>query len=711
VANPQYDYWAQEVTYLKGVGPKRAQVLQQELGIRTFADLLHYFPRRYVDRTQLAQLSSLPQTGAPVTVVGTLGEFFTEERAKGRKVLKNTLHDEHGGSADLVWFQGVKWVPQKFKMGEVVVLYGRPTFFNRRAQFAHPEMEPLKGDDDVLDKLRILPVYGSTEALQRAGLDSKGLRKLLHPLIQNGSAYLHEFLPPALLQQYGLVPRPEALANIHFPQSEAALQRAQYRLAFEELLLFQLIMVRRKAVAQATHRAQPFTQVGDYFNRFFKELLPFELTGAQKRVVKEIRADVRKTYQMNRLVQGDVGSGKTMVAVLSMLLAVDNGFQAALMAPTEVLATQHYAALVRYLQPLGLHTEMITGSNTPAERRRALANLAAGSSSIAVGTHALLEDPVVFKNLGLTVIDEQHKFGVLQRSRLWGKAAQGFYPHNLIMTATPIPRTLALTLYGDLDVSVIDELPPGRKPITTVLRTEAVRLAMWGFLRKQLEAGRQVYVVYPLVEESAKTDLMDAVNGFHQLERYFKEYRVGLVHGRRTAEEKAVEMQRFKSGRTHILVSTTVIEVGVDVPNATVMVIEHAERFGLSQLHQLRGRVGRGGAQSYCILMTTGNKSGKLGPDAKKRLEALVQTTDGFKLAQVDLELRGPGDFLGTRQSGLPEFAIADVGRDTATLAAARQAAQELLEQDADLSQPQHAPLRAALRAFEAKYQLDKIVA
>lgn len=709
--HPAFDYWSQSITYLKGVGPKRALVLQQQLGITTFADLLHYFPRRYVDRTKMAALNKLPQTGEAITVTGTLGTFYTEPRAKGRVVLKCTLHGEKGGTAELSWFAGAKWIQQKYKEGDAVLVYGKPTFFNRAAQFSHPEIELLRAEGDVTDKLRILPVYAGTDALQRAGLDSKGLRKLLHPLLQNGVQYLEEFLPPALLEQYQLMRRAEALRNIHFPESDAALGRAQYRLAFEELLLFELILVRRKAVAQATHRAQPFVHVGDTFNRFFKEFLPFELTGAQKRVLKEIRADVRRTFPMNRLVQGDVGSGKTMVAVLCMLLAADNEFQSTFMAPTEVLANQHYAALVRYLHPLGLGVELLTGSNSTAHRRRALANLASGSSTIAVGTHALLEDAVAFKNLGLTIIDEQHKFGVLQRSKLWGKAQPGFYPHNLVMTATPIPRTLALTLYGDLDVSVIDELPPGRKPITTVLRSEAVRLAMWGFLRRQLEAGRQVYVVYPLVEESAKTDLMDAVNGFHQMERYFKGYRVGLVHGRRTPEEKAVEMERFKAGRTHILVSTTVIEVGVDVPNATVMVIEHAERFGLSQLHQLRGRVGRGAEQSYCILMTTGNTSGKLGPEAKKRLEALVRTADGFKLAQVDLELRGPGDFLGTRQSGLPAFSVADLTRDVTTLAAARQAAQALLEQDADLGQSQHAPLRTALRAFQAKHQLDKIVA
>ncbi len=696
--------------YLKGVGPKRAELLQREAGIYTYEDLLHYYPRRYIDRSKPTLLHSLKEESDAVTVVGELGPFRMENRFKGKGILRGSLTDAAGGGAELVWFQGAKWIAEKYKPGMQVVLYGKPQFYKGAPQFTHPEMELLKAEDDALDALRIVPLYPSTDGLKRAGLDGRGLRKLLHTLLATKPA-IHDFFTPEQCSQWQVAARAAALRAIHFPDSVKQQQQAAHRLKFEELLLFQLVLQQRKALTQTAHPAHPFEKIGEYFNRFYAEFLPFELTGAQKRVIKEIRADVAKPYQMNRLVQGDVGSGKTIVAVLAMLMALDNGYQATMMAPTEILAEQHYQSLLRYLHPLGIRTELITGSLTKAERTRAFGSLASGSSSIAVGTHALIEDPVQFRNLGLTIIDEQHKFGVLQRSKLWHKVKPvngvPHYPHNLLMTATPIPRTLAMTLYGDVDVSTIDELPPGRKPIRTVMRTHANRLAMWGFLRQELAAGRQVYVVYPLVEESANTDLTDAINGFHQHEGFFKESRVGLLHGRLQADEKEEIMRRFKAHKLHILVSTTVIEVGVDVPNATVMVIEHADRFGLSQLHQLRGRVGRGGEQSYCILMTQSRPRDL----ALRRLQAMVETTDGFRLAQVDLEMRGPGDFLGTRQSGIPEFKLADLATDAPIVVAAREAAATLLRTNPELGAAENAALQRQVVAYRRKHNMDEIIA
>ncbi len=726
------DFWQTEITYLKGVGPKRAELLAAELGISTFADLREHLPFRYVDRSRLTRLGELAaQSGAtreselpPITVIGTLSQLRLVPAARGRGPgrLSATLSDGTG-TLDLVWFDGVRWLSQQLRAGDAVIVYGRPAWYNGRLQLAHPELERLRDDapDEALPSaeptgsahhLKIIPYYRSTEALRRVGLDARGLRKLTWQLLQQApSPLVPELLPPALIAAEQLMPRGEALRAVHYPESAEALARAQHRLKFDELLLFQLVLARRRAHRRSDRRAVPFDRVGERFNAFYKEHLPFELTDAQKRVVKEIRADLARAEPMNRLVQGDVGSGKTMVATLTALIALDSGCQVALMAPTEILAEQHHRTLTRQLGPLSIEVGLLTGSTKAAARTRTLEALRMGLLPVVVGTHALLEPPVQFARLGLTIIDEQHKFGVVQRSTLWAKASShtpGTYPHNLALTATPIPRTLALTAYGEVDVSVIDALPPGRRPIRTVLRTEAQRLRILGFLDEQIAAGRQAYVVYPLVEESAKSDLLAAETGAEFLRGYFKDRaRVGLIHGRLKADAKEAQMAAFARGQTQVLVATTVIEVGVDVPNATVMLIENPERFGLSQLHQLRGRVGRGAEQSYCILLAPD----RLSADSRKRLGALVETNDGFRIAEVDLELRGPGDFLGTRQSGLPEFRVADIVHDSALVEHTRRLAQRLVADDPDLTYPEHAALRRGLEAYARQHRLELLVA
>jgi len=685
------------ITYLPKVGPKRAELLEKELGVRTFRDLLWQLPYRYVDRTVFHKIGDLQEAGAEVQLRGVLRRVEVSGRGRSRR-LTAVLRDSTG-SLELVWFRGIDWFADRLMTGREYIVFGRLQRFNNRWSIPHPDIEAVQRNAKPAATLE--PVYSSTEKLNQAGVEQKLRRKMMQALLDKLSPEdLPDNLPSYLLEKLKLPSRFLAFRQIHFPASAKELHLAQARFKFEELFFHQLRLLQIKRIRIAKNRGFVFEKVGDYFNRFYRENLPFELTGAQKRVMKEIRRDLGSGRQMNRLLQGDVGSGKTVVALMSMLLAVDNGFQAALMAPTEILAQQHYQSLSKYLQGLGIRMAFLSGSVKGRQRKQILAALAAGDLHFIVGTHALLEESVQFQNLGLAVIDEQHRFGVAQRARLWKKNPRGL-PHVLVMTATPIPRTLAMTLYGDLDTSVIDELPPGRKPIKTILWTEHHRLRLFGFLKREIKRGRQVYVVYPLIEKSEKLDLLNLEQGVEAMSREFPapEYAIAVVHGRMKPADKEREMQRFAKGEADILVATTVIEVGVDVPNASVMVIENAERFGLSQLHQLRGRVGRGAEQSFCILMA-GNK---LGNDSKKRLQTMVASQDGFKIAEVDLELRGPGDIEGTRQSGLLDFRIANIATDQHILQTARQIAIKILEADPDLQKPEHAVLKSYLDSMAMK--------
>jgi ATP-dependent DNA helicase RecG len=691
--------WDNDIMYLKKVGPKRAEVLRKEAGIATYRDLLHYYPRKYVDRSRVQKISDIQTDGEYVTLVGRITRMDLVKTKRGRGRLTATFTDG-SGFLELNWFQGVKWVQSSLKANEEIALFGRVSRYGGMFQISHPEVDPLKKEDGSRHTLQIVPFYPSSEKLGRMGLDSRGFRNLTAQLLQEGKNLIAENLSADLKTRYQLLDRKEALSQLHYPGSFAKLEKARHRIKFEEFFFFQLMLARKRKNARTVNQAPPFPTIGEYFNTFFAQHMPFELTGAQKRVLKEIRRDLARAIQMNRLVQGDVGSGKTMVAFMSMLMALDNGYQAAIMAPTAILAEQHFQKIGKMAAKVGLKVGLLQGGQRKKERTAVLEGLADGSLQIAVGTHALIEDPVKFHKLGLVVVDEQHKFGVMQRTKLWQKAQP--FPHNLIMTATPIPRTLAMTLYGDVDVSVIDELPPGRKEIQTLVKGENKRLEVLGFVKKQLAEGRQAYVVYPLVEESEKLDLIAVVKGHELLEKYFTEYRVGIVHGKMRPEDKELEMQRFVKKETQILVSTTVIEVGVDVPNANIMVIENAERFGLSQLHQLRGRVGRGQFQSYCILMA----GYKLSADAKKRLKAMRDTTDGFQISEIDLELRGPGDFLGTRQSGLPEFHLANIIEDRPILEVARQAAFDLVELDPDLQAAEHQMIRHYLGRYQRQIKI-----
>lgn len=691
--------WDKDIMYLKGVGPVRAEALRSECGISRYRDLLEYYPRKYVDRSRVAKIHELTGEEEQVSLLGKITQMDTVQSKKGgRRRLMATFSDG-SGFVELIWFQGVKWVEKQLKVGEEIALFGKPVRYGSKLQFAHPEIDRIKQEQGTRNTLKIVPFYPSNEKLGRVGLDARGFRGIMYQLLQETYSYIQETLNSGIAEKYKLISHKEAMQAIHFPRDFKQLSAARTRLKFEEFFFFQLMLARRRKVSRTENRAIPFEKIGPFFNRFFEEYLPFDLTGAQKRVLKEIRRDLGKPVQMNRLIQGDVGSGKTMVAFMSMLMAKDNGFQCAMMAPTAILAEQHFKKLSKYGGNLGLKVDIIVGAQKKAIRDQVLEELAAGETDIIVGTHALIEDPVQFKSLGLVVVDEQHKFGVKQRARLWRKADP--YPHNMIMTATPIPRTLAMTLYGDVDVSVIDELPPGRKPIKTFVRGEKKRLEVFGFLRKQIEEGRQVYVVYPLVEESEKLDYLAAEKGHELLERYFKPYRVGIVHGRMRPDDKEFEMQRFVKNETQILVSTTVIEVGVDVPNANVIVIENAEKFGLSQLHQLRGRVGRGAEQAYCLLMT----GTKLSAEGRKRLKAMTETTSGFRISEIDLEIRGPGDFLGTRQSGLPEFQLANIAEDQEILQDAREAAFELIERDPMLKAEENRAISSFYRYYAPRIE------
>ncbi len=675
------------IEYLKGIGPTKADVINKELGIFTFADFLRHYPFRYIDKTQfytIADVSAeLPSVQFKATV---LSKQIVGERQGKRMV---AMVEDATGIMELVWFQGLKWVDKTVIVGQEYVIFGKPNAYGMKLNIVHPEMELLK-DFKPENATALQPVYPSTEKLKSFYLDSKGILKLQKQLMLQAEKEIKEFLPKNIIDKYKMMPRLEAIKEVHFPSNAKQLQRAQARLKFEELFLIQLKLVQANKGRKLNAKGFVFSKVGENFNQFYHHQLPFELTDAQKRVVKEIRADTNTGFQMNRLLQGDVGSGKTIVALLTMLLAIDNGFQACLMAPTEILAQQHFAGLSELLNGMNINIKILTGSSKSKARRETLEQLANGEIHILLGTHALIEDPVVFKNLGMVIIDEQHRFGVEQRSKLWKKNVQA--PHVLVMTATPIPRTLAMTLYGDLDTSVIDELPKGRKPIETVHQFESHRLKLFGFLEKEIAKGRQVYIVYPLIKESEKLDLINLEEGYQSISKAFPmpKYHVSIVHGKMKAADKEFEMQRFVKGETQLMVATTVIEVGVNVPNASVMVIENSERFGLSQLHQLRGRVGRGAEQSYCILMT-GNK---LSADARTRISTMVKTNNGFEIAEIDLQLRGPGDLQGTQQSGVLDLHIADLAKDQKILQEARITAQEIVDSDPYLEHPGYTELR-----------------
>lgn len=685
------------IEYLKGVGPQRAETLKTELGIFTCRDLLFHFPFRYIDRTKFHNIRDVHNEGESVQLRGTLRRLETLGEGKAKRLV-GTLRDETG-IMEMVWFRSVQWLEKSLVVGKEYIVFGRVSEFNGKFNIPHPEMEETNPDNAQKAK-NFDPVYPTTDRLTQKGLDAKGLRKLIRTLLDGLSAAdIPETLPDYLLGQFRLSSRWQALNHIHFPENQADVDGATRRLKFEELFFLQLRLLQVRTRRKDTMRGFVFAKLGDYFNQFFQEKLPFELTGAQKRVLKEIRVDLLSGKHMNRLVQGDVGSGKTVVALMTMLMALDNDFQACMMAPTEILAQQHFEGITALVGGLGVNVGYLSGSVKGKKREAILAQLASGEMHIVIGTHALIEDWVQFKNLGISVIDEQHRFGVEQRARLWAKNPAG-PPHVLVMTATPIPRTLAMTLYGDLDVSVIDELPPGRKPITTMHKTEHHRLRVQGFMREEIAKGRQVYVVYPMIEETEKLDLQNLMSGFEALSRDFPppEYQISIVHGKMKPGDKDFEMQRFVKKETQIMVATTVIEVGVNVPNASVMVIENAERFGLSQLHQLRGRVGRGADQSFCVLMT----GHKLSHDGRERIQTMVQTTDGFVIAETDLRLRGPGNIEGTQQSGMLRFLLADLARDGQILAAARDVATQILEKDPGLAMPEHARLRLHL-ASEGK--------
>ena len=682
-----------DIKYLPGVGPKRAELLNKELEIFTYLDLLHYYPYKYIDRSKTYKISEIDGSMPYIQLRGRIVSYNTHGEGARRRL--TALFSDGTGVIELVWFKGIRYITDRYKPGTEYTLFGRPTLFNGKFNIAHPELDPI--DDRIDNTTGLQGYYTTTEKMKNAFLNSKALQKMVYTLLTSIQAPLPETLPAPVIAHMQLMGITDALRNIHFPVSVGHLRRAEMRLKFEELFYLQLHILRYTRLRNQKLGGFRFDHIGDYFNNFYHHILPFELTQAQKRVIKEIRADMGSGRQMNRLLQGDVGSGKTLVALMSMLIAVDNGYQACLMAPTEILATQHYEGLKAMVEPLGLRIELLTGSVTKKRRAPILEGLLTGEVNLLIGTHALLEDTVHFANLGFVVIDEQHRFGVEQRSRLWHKNSTP--PHILVMTATPIPRTLAMTVYGDLDVSVIDQLPPGRKPIQTLLQYDNKRGQLYAALRKQLQIGRQAYIVYPLIQESEKSDLKNLEEGYDHIREVFPEYRVCMVHGKMKAAEKEEQMQRFVSGEAQIMVATTVIEVGVNVPNASVMIIENAERFGLAQLHQLRGRVGRGAEQSYCILMT----SYKINQDTRKRLELMTETNDGFRIAEADMQMRGPGDMEGTQQSGIAfNLQIANLAKDGQILQAARDEANALLDSDERLERPENYIVRKELnRIFE----------
>jgi ATP-dependent DNA helicase RecG len=666
------------IVYLKGVGPNRAETLQSELGIHTYQDLINLFPNRYIDKTQYYKISQLQRTSSDVQIVGKIVNIKTVEQKKGKRLVAKFIDDT--GEMELVWFRGQKWIRENIKLNIPYVIFGKVNWFNGTFSMPHPEMELWEDHEKGL-KIYMQPVYPSTEKLANKGITNRVTNKLIQQLFLETKGRFTETLSPSLINDLGLISKAEALFNIHFPKNQEFLAKAQFRLKFEELFYIQLQLISKNLMHKQKIKGYNFDKVGKLFKTFYEQHLPFELTNAQKRVIKEIRADLGSNAQMNRLLQGDVGSGKTIVALMTMLLAIDNGFQACLMAPTEILANQHFMGIKDLLGDIGVNIALLTGSVKKSARRAIHEQLETGELHILIGTHALLEDKVAYKNLGLAIVDEQHRFGVAQRAKLWHK--NDIPPHILVMTATPIPRTLAMSLYGDLDISIIDELPPGRKPIKTVHRYDSNRLKVFQFIRDEIKKGRQVYVVYPLIQESEALDYKDLMDGYESIARDFPlpDFQISIVHGKMKPADKDYEMERFVKGETQIMVATTVIEVGVNVPNASVMIIESAERFGLSQLHQLRGRVGRGADQSFCILMT----GHKLSSDSKTRLETMVGTNDGFQIAEVDLKLRGPGDLMGTQQSGVLNLKIADIIKDNDILKTARYFALKILREDISL--------------------------
>jgi len=679
----------QNITYLPGVGPKKAELLDKELGIRTAEDLIRHYPYKYVDRSRFYYLHEISKDMPFIQVKGQILKF--DKTGEGKSLRLTAVFTDGNQTIELIWFKGVNYIIDNYRTKTDYVIFGKPTSFNGKYNIVHPEIE-LQSKLPPPDQIGLQPFYNTSERMKSSFLNSKMIQKIMYPIVQSLKSGVPETLPSHLLQNFNLMNLTDSLMNIHFPKNADLLNKARQRLKFEELFYIQLSILRQTKWRDLHTKGFVFPIIGHYFNTFFKEYLPFELTGAQKRVVKEIRVNVGSGKQMNRLLQGDVGSGKTLVALMSMLMAVDNGFQACIMAPTEILATQHFASISQMLGDIGVNVALLTGSTKPKSREPIHQQLRSGELHIIVGTHALLEDVVQFANLGLVVIDEQHRFGVEQRARLWRKNITP--PHILVMTATPIPRTLAMTLYGDLSISVIDELPPGRKPIQTYHYYESKRQGLNGFIAKQVEAGRQIYIVYPLIQESEKMDLSNLETGYDEVRNAFPNYKISMVHGKLKPAEKEHQMQKFVSGETQIMVATTVIEVGVNVPNASVMIIESAQRFGLSQLHQLRGRVGRGAEQSFCILMT----DFKLATDTRKRIEIMVRTNDGFEISEADLQLRGPGDLDGTQQSGLPfELKIANLAHDGKMLEIARNAAKEILEIDPMLEKAENRVLATQL--------------
>ena len=690
------------IEYLKGVGPQRAEALKKELGIHTLGDLLSHYPFRHEDRSQVYRINSLQGDDVWVQLQGSIRPIGMTGQGNGRRYVA-MLHDG-SGEIELVWFKGIVYVDRMLKPGTTYRVYGKISNFKGKLSIAHPELDALLPDAPI-KPLSLVPVYPLTEGMRRKKLENKFLVTAAQNAVNSSLYDIPENLPQAILAKYKFISRKDAVKELHFPQNLARLEEAKRRLKFEELFYLQLRHLMLKGFRNRTYKGLVFDKVGTYFHDFYDNHLPFELTGAQKRVLKEIRNDFKTGQQCNRLIQGDVGSGKTMVAMLSMLIAIDNGFQACMMAPTEILANQHYDGLRDWLETLGLRMELLTGSTTKKKREQLLIDLAEGNIHILVGTHALIEQDVQYKQLGLVVIDEQHRFGVAQRAKLWKKGH--VLPHILVMTATPIPRTLAMTVYGDLDVSVIDEMPAGRKPIVTVHRQESMRPAIMEFLKNEIAKGRQIYYVFPLIEDSEKLDLNSLMSGYDMVSTYLPppQFKYSIVHGKLKAAEKDAAMNLFKNHQTDILIATTVIEVGVNVPNASVMVIENAERFGLAQLHQLRGRVGRGNEQSYCVLIT---KPG-LGENGYKRISTMVNTNDGFEIAKVDLELRGPGELDGTKQSGVLELKLADIRYDESTLIASRVEAQQWLENDELLMKPESAPIKSELAKIPNRTVWSKI--
>lgn len=668
-----------DIKYLTGVGPKRAELLNKQLGIYTYYDLLYYFPFRYIDRSKIYQIKDLE---GELPYIQLKGHFVTfTEHGEGAKRRMQALFSDSTATIDVVWFNRIKSIRESYQTGKTYILFGKPTIFNGRYSLAHPEIETYQEDHQPYG---LRGIYTLTETLRNRSFSSRTIQQLIQNLFEKVK-FVPETLPQGILTKYRLIGLRDALVNIHSPESIDKLQKAKLRLKFEELFLIQLNILRYAKNRSSKIKGYLFSHIGEYFNRFYFEVLPFPLTGAQKRVLKEIRADMGSGRQMNRLLQGDVGSGKTIVALMTALMAADNGYQTCLMAPTEILATQHYESLSQLASKIGIRVELLTGSTKKTKREEIHKGLMDGSVNLLIGTHAVIEDNVEFRQLGLVIIDEQHRFGVAQRAKLWNKSINP--PHILVMTATPIPRTLAMTVYGDLDVSIIDELPPGRKPVTTLLQYENSRDRVNQAIYKQLKLGRQAYIVYPLIQENEKLDLKALENGYEYICQTFKEFKVSFVHGKMKPAEKDYQMQQFVANRTQILVATTVIEVGVNVPNASVMVIENAERFGLSQLHQLRGRVGRGADQSYCILMTKHN----ITKDTRRRLEIMTETTDGFRIAEADMQMRGPGDVEGTQQSGIAfNMRIANLATDGQILSLARDCANDILNNDPDLQLPEN---------------------